>query len=306
MAFGWDGLSTTAPEAARFIGNDAVPLVEHRVRTELGELSVHDSQLPGAAGPTQVLVLWPSILADHRIYLPQVVQWRRRYRVLLIDGPGHGRSGPAPGGFSMAQCAQAQAQVLDQLGVQQAVVCIGTSWGGLVGGEFALMFPARTRALVMLNTPVFPSRGGLGDRFVTWGARWMHGLRVYTDGVARAFFLPSTRTQQKPFMTSFHDHLAQADGRALARSVQSVLVERADLASRLGQIAVPTLFVAGEHDGMYPLEDLRRAAATLPRGSFVALPTAHISVVDAPVRTCEVIDAFLGTLGALHDPGSGG
>ena len=52
MAFGLDGLSTTAPEAARFIGNDAVPLVEHRVRTELGELSVHDSQLPGAAGPT--------------------------------------------------------------------------------------------------------------------------------------------------------------------------------------------------------------------------------------------------------------
>jgi 3-oxoadipate enol-lactonase len=296
MELGLDGLSTAAPQAARSVGNGGVPLVEHRVRTVLGELSVHDSQVSGPTGQAQVLVLWPSILADHRIYLPQVVQWRQRYRVLLIDGPGHGRSGPAPGPFSMAQCAQAQAQVLDQLGVREPVVCIGTSWGGLVGGEFALLFPARTRALVMLNTPVFPSRGGLGDRFVTWGARWMHGLRVYTDGVAKAFFLPSTRAQQKPFMTLFHDHLAQADGRALARSVQSVLVERADLSSRLGQIAAPTLFVAGEHDGMYPLEDLRRAAAALPRGRFVALPTAHISVVDAPGRTCEVIDAFLDAL----------
>ncbi|MDV7396483.1 hypothetical protein RZS08_34125 [Arthrospira platensis SPKY1] len=94
----------------------------------------------------------------------------------------------------------------------------------------------------------------------------------------------------------FHDHLARADGRALARSVQSVLLERVDLALRLGQIAAPTLFVAGEHDDMYPLEDLRRAAAALPRGRFVALPTAHISVVDAPARTCEVIETFLDAL----------
>ena len=286
-------LSAAASHAAQPLETHTVPLMEHRVNTVLGELSVHDSQTPGLTGPAQVLVLWPSILADHRIYLPQVAHWRQRYRVLLIDGPGHGRSGPAPGHFSMAQCAQAQAQVLDRLGVREPVVCIGTSWGGLVGGEFALLFPARTRALVMLNTPVFPSRGGLGDRFVTWGARWMHGLRVYTDGVAKAFFLPSTRAQRKPFMTLFHNHLARADGRALARSVQSVLVERADLSSRLGQIAAPTLFVAGEHDNMYPLEDLRRAAAALPRGRFVALPTAHISVVDAPEQTMKVIDDFL-------------
>ncbi|HMN94030.1 MAG TPA: alpha/beta hydrolase [Hydrogenophaga sp.] len=293
MELGLHRLSAAAPQAAQTFGTDAVPLVEHRAHTVLGELSVHDSQTPGPTGAAQVLVLWPSILADHRIYLPQVARWRQRYRVLLIDGPGHGRSGPAPGPFSMAQCAQAQAQVLDQLGVRQPVVSIGTSWGGLVGGEFALMYPARTRALVMLNTPVFPSRGGLGDRFVTWGARWMHGLRMYTDGVARAFFLPSTRAQQNPFMAVFREHLAKADGHALARSVQSVLVERADLSSRLGQIAAPTLFVAGENDDMYPLEDLRRAAATLPRGRFVALPTAHISVVDAPEQTMKAIDDFL-------------
>ncbi len=293
MELGLHRLSAAAAQAAHLFEIDTVPLVAHRVDTVLGELSVHDSQTPGLTGPAQVLVLWPSILADHRIYLPQVVQWRQRYRVLLIDGPGHGRSGPAPCHFSMAQCAQAQAQVLDRLGVREPVVCIGTSWGGLVGGEFALLFPARTRALVMLNTPVFPSRRGLGDRFVTWGARWMHGLRVYTDGVAKAFYLPSTRAQRKPFMAMFHDHLARADGRALARSVQSVLLERVDLALRLGQIAAPTLFVAGEHDDMYPLEDLRRAAAALPRGRFVALPTAHISVVDAPEQTTKVIDDFL-------------
>ncbi|MDV7397100.1 hypothetical protein RZS08_37215, partial [Arthrospira platensis SPKY1] len=92
-------LSAAASHAAQPLETHTVPLMEHRVNTVLGELSVHDSQTPGLTGPAQVLVLWPSILADHRIYLPQVAHWRQRYRVLLIDGPGHGRSGPAPGPF---------------------------------------------------------------------------------------------------------------------------------------------------------------------------------------------------------------
>jgi pimeloyl-ACP methyl ester carboxylesterase len=54
----------------------------------------------------------------------------------------------------MAQCGQALGEVLDALGITQPVVVIGTSWGGLVAGEFALAQPKRTLAVVMLNTPV--------------------------------------------------------------------------------------------------------------------------------------------------------
>jgi pimeloyl-ACP methyl ester carboxylesterase len=101
-----------------------------------------------------VIVLWPSILADHRIYRAPIEAWRGRHRLVVIDGPGHGDSGPAPGPFTMAQCGQALGEVLDALGITQPVVVIGTSWGGLVAGEFALAQPKRTLAVVMLNTPV--------------------------------------------------------------------------------------------------------------------------------------------------------
>jgi len=77
---------------------------------------------------------------------------------VVIDGPGHGGSGP--GRFSMADGGQALAQVLDALGIGQPLVIVGTSWGGLVGGAFALDQPRRTRALVMLNTPVFTAPEG--------------------------------------------------------------------------------------------------------------------------------------------------
>ncbi len=240
-------------------------------------------------------MLWPSILADHRIYLRQIDAWRGRHRLIVIDGPGHGASGPAPGPFRMSDCSEAVVEILDTLGVSRPVVLVGTSWGGAVAGEFAISQPRRTRAVVMLNTPFRRAEDGptFKDRFVVWGARWMHGTGLYRDGVARAFFLPATRSRNDPIIAHFHQHLREADGPALRLSVDSVLTERESLAPRMHRIAAPTLVVAGRRDDMYPIEGLRSAAADLPAGRFEALDTAHISVVDAPDAVIELVDDFL-------------
>jgi 3-oxoadipate enol-lactonase len=225
-----------------------------------------------------------------------VAALRGRHRLILIDGPGHGASGASPTRFSMAACADAVARVLDVLEVAQRVVCVGTSWGGLVAGEFALSHAQRTRAVVMLNAPVFQSKARFRDGFVSWGARWLKWSNVYVQGVAESYFMPATRQREAAFMAAFGTHIRRASGAALAQAVRSVLLERADLASRLHSIAAPTLFVAGTHDSMCPVEGQRRVAAQLPHGRFVELPTAHLSVVDAPVETTRAIDAFLNEL----------
>ena len=273
-----------------------MPPAPAMVPTRVGKLAVRDTG-PGATSG-EVIVLWPSILSDHRIYRTPLEAWRGRHRLIIVDGPGHGDSGPAPGPFTMADSGQAIGEVLEALRVAQPVILVGTSWGGLVAGEFALAQPERTRAVVMLNTPVHAAPGGPGfsDRFVAWGARWMHATGLYRDGVARAFFLAATRKRGGPLMEDFHHHLEQADGLALARSVRSVLIEREPLAPRMAGIAAPTLFVAGRQDGMYPLEGLRSAAAALPQGQFEVLDTAHISVVDEPEKTTSLIDSFLQSL----------
>jgi len=74
----------------------------------------------------------------------------------------------------MHDCGQALGQVLDSLTISEPVVVVGTSWGGLVAGEFALAHQRRILALVMLNTPVIkaPEVPSLSDRFMVWGARW--------------------------------------------------------------------------------------------------------------------------------------
>ena len=265
----------------------------NQVLTRVGALAVRDT------GPTdppdQTIVLWPSILADYRIYRHPIEVWRGRHRIIAIDGPGHGNSGRPPGAFSMNDCGQALGEVLDALTLSEPVVVVGTSWGGLVAGEFALLQPKRTLAVVMLNTPVIKARDGpsLSDRFVVWGARWIHSTAAYRNGVAKAFFLPATIERGGVIQEEFHQHLRQADGAALSQAVRSVLIDREPLADRMNGIKAPTLFVAGRQDAMYPVDALQRAASALPNGHFEVLDTAHISVVDDPVSVTARIDDFL-------------
>lgn len=263
------------------------------VSTCVGTLAVRDAGQAKIQG--QTIVLWPSILADYRIYRHQVQAWKGRHRIIAIDGPGHGDSGRSPGAFSMNDCSQALGEVLDALTLSEPVVVVGTSWGGLVAGEFALLQPKRTLAVVMLNTPVIKARDGpsLSDRFVVWGARWIHSTAAYRNGVAKAFFLPATIERGGVIQEEFHKHLRQADGAALSQAVRSVLIDREPLADRMNGIKAPTLFVAGRQDSMYPVDALKRASEALPNGHFEVLDTAHISVVDDPVSVTARIDDFL-------------
>ena len=274
---------------------DASLPLARRIDTAVGSLSVRDSAA-GKSGDT--IVLWPSILADHQIYQGPIASWRGKHRLVIIDGPGHGDSGPAPAPFTMKQCGQAMADILNQLGVSTPVILVGCSWGGLVAGEFAIDYPSRTKAVVMMNTPVHNDQHGLklNDRFVVWGARWLHKTRVYQEGVARSFFLPDTCQRGGPVIEAFYRHLGNADGAALALSVRSVMLEREPLAQRIPKIKSPTLFIAGRFDAMYPTETLRNAALSLPNGQFEVLDTSHISVVDESENTTRMIDKFIAKL----------
>ena len=274
---------------------DASLPLARRIDTAVGSLSVRDSAA-GKSGDT--IVLWTSILADHQIYQGPIASWLGKHRLVIIDGPGHGDSGPAPALFTMKQCGQAMADILNQLDISTPVIIVGCSWGGLVAGEFAIENSSRTKAVVMLNTPVQNKKNGLKlrDRFVVWGAYWLHSSRVYQNGVARSFFLPKTRQRGGPLMEAFRQHLQNANGAALARSVRSVILDREPLAPRMIRISAPTLFIAGRFDGMYPPETLRDAFLSIPNGRFEILDTSHISVVDEPEKTVLLINEFIATL----------
>ncbi|MFA9459949.1 alpha/beta fold hydrolase [Thiohalorhabdus methylotrophus] len=73
------------------------------------------------------------------------------YRVIAPDQIGFGKSSkPRAFQFSFHALATHTRRLLDDLGVRQATV-LGHSMGGMLAARFALMFPERTRKLVLVN-----------------------------------------------------------------------------------------------------------------------------------------------------------
>lgn len=89
----------------------------------------HDAD-PGAAARPRALLLHGA-LGNHGPLVASAPAFAERFRVVLADLPGHGRSSPSPGATVEALAADLTAAVLRSLG-RRPLYLIGESFGGLV------------------------------------------------------------------------------------------------------------------------------------------------------------------------------
>jgi pimeloyl-ACP methyl ester carboxylesterase len=82
-----------------------------------------------------------------------------RFRVVRLDLPGHGLSGPDPAGdYSDERSIELLVALQDRLGITRASM-IGSSLGGRIAWRFAAAHPGRTEKLVLLAPDGFASPG---------------------------------------------------------------------------------------------------------------------------------------------------
>ncbi|MDR1807577.1 MAG: alpha/beta hydrolase [Propionibacteriaceae bacterium] len=113
------------------------------------DLFVND--LNPAAGAAVVMV--HGLLTNHTVfYWCGALELADRYRVVLFDLPGHGRSEPDPadGAFRLDRLAGRVTGLLDRLGVERAAL-VGYSFGAAVALATALAAPDRITRLVLVE-----------------------------------------------------------------------------------------------------------------------------------------------------------
>jgi pimeloyl-ACP methyl ester carboxylesterase len=112
----------------------------------------------GANAPWLTLV--HAMAQDRRVFSAQVPVFRERFRLLLVDLPGHGRSADLPGPYGLAEYAAAVLAALGAAGVTRTHwwgTHTGAGVGLLLAAELGTAQPELLASLV-LEGPVMPGR----------------------------------------------------------------------------------------------------------------------------------------------------
>ncbi|MBO2447471.1 3-oxoadipate enol-lactonase [Actinomadura barringtoniae] len=232
-----------------------------------------------------VLVLGPSLGTTTDLWRHEMPALTERWRVLRYDLPGHGES-PAPAEpFTIEDLAAAIADLLDRLGIGR-VAYAGVSIGGAVGTALALSEPDRVASLILCCTsPRFGPPEGWHERA---SLVRREGTAALTGGAAARWFTAGF-DDSAPYVAM----LAAADPEGYAACCDALA--RFDATGRLGEVAAPTLVIAGAEDGPTPPAGHAEVlAAGIPGAGLLVLERAgHLAVAERPGPVTAAITAHL-------------
>jgi pimeloyl-ACP methyl ester carboxylesterase len=262
--------------------------INNRVPTRVGKLAVADSGPGEGAGTT--VVLWPSLFSDHRLYHHVTALLGPQWRTICVDGPGFGRSDAPGGDVHPDRYAGAVVDLLDELGIETAVVA-GCSWGGQVAAHTGVQSPKRTAAVLMMNTPLAPSLGGA--RFQILGTRMVGSTAFWGKGVARSMIATPTKQAHPERVAEFVAAFGSFDRAAATDTVRTVLARSPGLAAVLPQLRVPTTLMMGAQDALYPPDTAMPLACLVPGATIEVVPSCgHLAPLEAPEVVVDALNSL--------------
>ncbi|HUD30878.1 MAG TPA: alpha/beta hydrolase [Novosphingobium sp.] len=220
-----------------------------------------------------------------------------RTRVLRLDLPGHGLSGPfADGDHS----AQAHARLVRAFAAHAGAgrhVVVGQSHSGIAAALLAADPPEGLAGLVLATSSGMPRDRSLSTGVGAAATQRAGSLQWYAERLRGLFRRPRDAAAFGAIVAAARGY-GELPGRAEESARRLAQFEPELLARTLPQVAVPTLVTWSEHSTYLPVAMAGAIAALLPdcRGTAVIPDTGHLLLADAPQDAADRILAFLETL----------
>lgn len=241
-----------------------------------------------ANGDAPTVVFINALGTDFRIWDPVVDRLPPNWGTIRYDKRGHGLSGLGTPPYALS----VHVSDLDALTASHdgpLVVC-GLSVGALIAQSFALTRPDRVAALVLCCAAArFASASVWEDRMVTVAEK---GLEALLDPTMERWFTSGFRTAGNPIYEGMRTMFVRQSTAGYIGTCATL--RDSDLSDAIGSISVPTLCVAGAHDGSAPPDTVRAVAGAIPNAEFTLIEDAgHIPCVETPVVLAQAITVFL-------------
>ena len=236
-------------------------------------------------GEGRAVVLVPGMNGTGELFYRQVPRLERSYRAATYSLREDAES--------LDLLAADLARVVDVVApIERRAIVVGESFGGAVALTFALSYPERVGALVILNSfPYFAPQVRLrlaiaGLAVLPWGA--MPLVRHLT-----AFRLHSPHTHRAE-VKQFIELTAHATRDGYINRLK--LLRRYDVRDRLHDIRQPALFLASEHDHLVPAVAQARYMANRVPSSVMRILKGHghICLIAPDLDLAQILNEWQG------------
>ncbi|MFT3713565.1 MAG: alpha/beta hydrolase [Archangium sp.] len=259
-------------------------------------LFVHDSAPDDATKPVLVCL---HAIGHGGSDFAALSKARPDLRVIAIDWPGHGRSGPDSNAASAIRYEQLLAAVMDELKLER-VVLLGNSIGGATAIRYAAARPERVRALVLANPGgLDPGASGFLGRFFIGGLvdHFEQGVRNeerfaswFREYYAKILITPAAREQLERILDAGYESAP-----VLAQAWTSFMQPEASLAPLIAKITMPTLFTWADADALVSWSRNEDAVKRFPNAKVVHFDAGHAAFLEQPEAFLRALDQFLVT-----------
>jgi pimeloyl-ACP methyl ester carboxylesterase len=228
------------------------------------------------------------------MWAPQVEALQDAYRLIVPDLPGFGGSRGFTGVPSLDRMADAVAELLDELKVNERIVLGGLSMGGYTALAFARRHAGRLRGLILADTKAeADDAAGKAnrDRLIAFATQNTAGA-VLEQMIAKLVG-PETMAQRPEVVETIRQIAESQTSEGIIGALRA-LRDRPDSGLALSAIGVPALVVVGEQDALTPPTVAESLAARIRGTKLVRIKGAgHLSNLERPDLFNAAVRSFL-------------
>lgn len=222
----------------------------------------------------------------------QIPDFSKRHKVLRYDCRGQGNSDKPDGDYSQLAHARDLRDLMDNLNIQKAHV-VGLSNGGMIAQHFAIEFPEKVGALVLVDTCSYIDT--MLDLIVRlWIKAAQIGGSEFRYDVSTPFIF------SEDFIKKNMDALIQMKTVSSEINPPSAIINLAtgclkhNTTDRLSEIKAPTLILVGEEDILIPIKYSELLNRGIKGSRLVVIKgSGHVPPIENPAEFNRTVLDFL-------------
>lgn len=259
-----------------------------------GELTLNYAEGTTSGPP---LVLLHGLTGRWQAWQTMMPSLTLHWHVYAFDLRGHGKSGRMADQYQVADYAGDVVAFLQQLG--QSAVLMGHSLGALVALATATAWPGGTRAVVLLDPPLYLRNSSMDARpDVREWFRWVYDTvsssSSYEDIVAQCRALSPDADEDS--ITAMADEISGVAADAVRLPLQDRVLGALDLGRALRHVQCPLLLMHGDwaHGATMRDEDAEFVHANLPSAVTVKITNgSHLFFQEQQETVLQQVREFL-------------